>query len=43
MATTAKRGDSVVREFGLDLDALGAELAARKAELMALLAPEPVA
>jgi hemerythrin superfamily protein len=28
-----------VREAGVDLDALGARLAARKAELMALLAP----
>jgi hemerythrin superfamily protein len=30
-----------VRETGLDLDRLGARLAARKAELMALLAPVP--
>jgi hemerythrin superfamily protein len=32
-----------VRETKLDLDALGAKLAARKAELMSLLAPLPVA
>ncbi len=32
-----------VRETGIDLDALGAKLAARKAELTALLAPAPVA
>jgi hemerythrin superfamily protein len=32
-----------VRETKIDLDALGAKLAARKAELMALLAPIPVA
>jgi hemerythrin superfamily protein len=32
-----------VRATNLDLDALGAKLAARKAELMALLAPTPAA
>jgi hypothetical protein len=32
-----------VRETKIDLDALGAKLAARKAELMTLLAPIPVA
>ncbi|HQR90795.1 MAG: hemerythrin [Novosphingobium sp. 35-62-5] len=32
-----------VRATGLDLDALGAKLTARKAELMALLAPAPAA
>ena len=32
-----------VRETRIDLDALGAKLAARKAELMTLLAPIPVA
>jgi len=32
-----------VRETGIDLDALGAKLAARKAELMVLLAPAPIA
>ena len=32
-----------VRETRIDLDALGAKLAARKAELMALLAPAPPA
>ena len=31
------------REAGVDLEALGARLAARKAELMALLAPPPIA
>jgi len=32
-----------VRETRIDLNALGAKLAARKAELMALLAPAPIA
>ena len=32
-----------VRETKIDLDALGAKLAARKAELMSLLAPIPIA
>jgi hemerythrin superfamily protein len=32
-----------VRETNLDLDTLGAKLAARKAELMVLLAPKPIA
>ncbi len=32
-----------VRDTSLDLEALGAKLAARKAELMALLAPVPIA
>ena len=32
-----------VRETNIDLEALGAELAARKAELMTLLAPIPIA
>jgi hypothetical protein len=43
MATTAKRGRSVVRESGLDLAAMGAKLAARKAEPMVPRAPEPAA